>query len=1037
MSTTNVKFFKGAYGATTAASKSTDNVGGIVFDTTSKSIYVGGTSFGGNITDVTYDTTKQLLTISKAVGDAITMDFSDTASATATMNVFSKINQVIGKDMHVESGSATGKLNYTGANYLNGYGEGDSAVAAVTTLVDADMRLDALIKAINDEIAGMNGTATIASATDGVVTIKAGVKQTDGKIAQGEDADITLAKVATTGEADDVKTSTINPAAYSNVTNPFDTTISATWTAAVTANTLATTDTVEESLEKLDKKIAALETEIAADETAINNTFANVKNALGAEDDFTMDFSDLTGADAKTKTNVHDAIMAVEAEVTAANVTIDGHKGAITTGNGLTDVEAESGSFAVKAKENGYINVTADGVDVKNVDTEGKSTADTDLATVKTVTEHIKSLDNTTGETMASVADGVVTIYKTITETDGIIDIAETNNSITLAKVATTGAAADVTVTEATYGGTENTTSAQQALTNLAAAIEANEVTLADGEKVLGLTDEKVLSSTLTIAIEKQGEGDAAKDYIVLKGKDNAEVSKVDASTFVKDGMLSNAELVATAEEGITEEAPYIKLTWNTDAGSKVVRFSVKSLVDTYTSGDTDALTVNGYTITPNTGAVVKNAKTLTTGGQVYTAIAATKGQDIQTITGEGTTDETNQYIEVKVDASKDEENNYSLTTTANLIMCRVEDAVDEYKGLAEASDVKSYVDEATKTLETDVEDIVVVEDGSGDKTWYLYNTGKTVVVDGVTYDKWVDVRTGVTGEAYVEHGTSLLDAEHTYTYDEDNKILDVTNQYINSRKSFTGITYDSSKDGVLKGEFVDDVNAALYNLDSKINTLNNGIAALDADITSDDDTFTTVQVTEVDGKITDVVVNNTLAGVEVAGVEDARLCTIYKYGKDEPFVQNAGTYEGPITIGGVEYYKLYSFDNNEHCYVKADAFMVDGQPRYDTKIPYYIGNDDSVEPMTGGGGQWTLTLSSETFEVTTLSVENNDGAVIGSDIAEIKSYIDAKTAEASNTEVENKAATITVNAADATTLATVAGTDITAKAVLVWEEWS
>lgn len=54
------------------------------------------------------------------------------------------------------------------------------------------------------EAAFEDGSATIATETDNVVTIKAGVAQTNGAVAQGTGADITLAKVAKTGTAADV-----------------------------------------------------------------------------------------------------------------------------------------------------------------------------------------------------------------------------------------------------------------------------------------------------------------------------------------------------------------------------------------------------------------------------------------------------------------------------------------------------------------------------------------------------------------------------------------------------------------------------------------------------------------------------------------------------------------------------------------------------------------------------------------------------------------------------------------------------------------
>lgn len=54
------------------------------------------------------------------------------------------------------------------------------------------------------EIAKLDGSAVIASNVDGVVTIKAGVSEEDGKISNATGDDIVLKKVATTGKAADV-----------------------------------------------------------------------------------------------------------------------------------------------------------------------------------------------------------------------------------------------------------------------------------------------------------------------------------------------------------------------------------------------------------------------------------------------------------------------------------------------------------------------------------------------------------------------------------------------------------------------------------------------------------------------------------------------------------------------------------------------------------------------------------------------------------------------------------------------------------------
>lgn len=69
---------------------------------------------------------------------------------------------------------------YQGTNKLNNQAEIDTAIAALT------------------------GSATIASVSDGVVTLKAGVTESSGAITNSSGSDITLAKVSTTGASEDI-----------------------------------------------------------------------------------------------------------------------------------------------------------------------------------------------------------------------------------------------------------------------------------------------------------------------------------------------------------------------------------------------------------------------------------------------------------------------------------------------------------------------------------------------------------------------------------------------------------------------------------------------------------------------------------------------------------------------------------------------------------------------------------------------------------------------------------------------------------------
>ena len=109
-----------------------------------------------------------------------------------------------------------------------------------------------------------------------------------------------------------------------------------------------------------------------------------------------------------------------------------------------------------------------------------------------------------------------------------------------------------------------------------------------EGEKVLSL-DGTAFGTTLKIAY--------ADNKIKLLGIDDAEISSFDASAFVADGVLENAEYDTNTKK--------IIFTWNIVTGEddegnpiyKTDEVDISSLVDTYTAG-------NGITITNNEVAV-------------------------------------------------------------------------------------------------------------------------------------------------------------------------------------------------------------------------------------------------------------------------------------------------------------------------------------------------------------------------------------------------------------------------------------------------
>lgn len=83
---------------------------------------------------------------------------------------------------------------------------------------------------------------------------------------------------------------------------------------------------------------------------------------------------------------------------------------------------------------------------------------------------------------------------------------------------------------------------------------------------------------------------------ISFTNQDGTEVSSIDASDFLVDGMLQAVELTSSDEDG--NEGKYLHFTFNTDAGADDIYVDVQDLVDTYIAGD-------GIDITDNVVSIV------------------------------------------------------------------------------------------------------------------------------------------------------------------------------------------------------------------------------------------------------------------------------------------------------------------------------------------------------------------------------------------------------------------------------------------------
>lgn len=153
------------------------------------------------------------------------------------------------------------------------------------------------------EVAKLDGSAVIASNVDGVVTIKAGVSEVDGKIANATGDDIVLKKVATTGKAADVLMDAVpypSDWAYDHGTNIIEN------GASLQDELGAFALMVEGHIGDNIKSFTAISASISAINSDIATTLASAKSYADEQDAITL-------ASAKTYTDTTAASAAAEA----------------------------------------------------------------------------------------------------------------------------------------------------------------------------------------------------------------------------------------------------------------------------------------------------------------------------------------------------------------------------------------------------------------------------------------------------------------------------------------------------------------------------------------------------------------------------------------------------------------------------------------------------------------------------------------------------------------------------------------------------
>lgn len=285
---------------------------------------------------------------------------------------------------------------------------------------------------------------------------------------------------------------------------------------------------------------------------------------------------------------------------------------------------------------------------------------------------------------------------------------------------ATAGSAIEVTgtTTAPTVGLKLDKASGNVTLSQSAAGLKASvqiptaTVTgVATGDKVLGLNG-TLLSSTLNLKY------DSTTKKIQLLGIKNAVIAEVDASDFIKDGMVNTVSF--------DPKSKALTITFNTDSGKETITVDLSSLVDTYTAGNGIAIDKNAVSIkvdptsekflsvdtagvkisgvqsaidAAKDAVVGEDTDTATSntvhGAKVYAAslasnyATAAQGKKADTALQSIAKGTDGSYVTTTVGAKSDN----SQTIATSVTVQAISSASSTAKGLAEANDVKTYVD--------------------------------------------------------------------------------------------------------------------------------------------------------------------------------------------------------------------------------------------------------------------------------------------------------------------------------------------------------
>ena len=713
---------------------------------------------------------------------------------------------------------------------------------------------------------------------------------------QVEGDSIVSQNVANLGVANSYNASTNKIATVATVTNAIDA-LDVTEYAQAEIDTTTTSGETAFKVKGIKEVDGEIEAGTNTVDLKIDGTYDATNNKIATESTVTTAINDLDVNTDKGAASISGSTITINAVQQENGLIKDGGS---TTINLDGTYNETSNKIATKSTVSDAIDAIAgaglavDAAGVVTATTQQTSDNTTNVATTEFVHNVVETLDTqadvqAVDYTAATSSTGAKLTFKGVSETNGIIAQGSGATELQFAKVATTGAAEDVSIADA-EGHTEQTT-VEGAIDEIYDRIEAME----------GSFD--VIKSTNA----------ATTPYNVtwIDNTDPEHPQTVTGTLEASDDTFHKIYLVPVDSTGTNKYAEYIT-TKDTSGQTTTYDWERLGTIDVDLTGYVKSVTVNGkqYLVDSNSTNItltdvitsIVGETAISGGDENVVKVEATTVKDTTNGTNITTLSTTAKIEEVADGIVKDSTASYTeghyVIENGKLVSAAGKSTGDTYTisandGLTKASDVKAYVDTTVETAVTKAANSPAV-----------YNT----TADEIS-EEWIDVveHNEIKAGDSFEGDIDKLDKKIAGLADELIRDEEVTNEAFNAVANSVGLEDDLTLDlsaatlNIIKDDRsvkkalidldaafadagkVDDVrindttivdnkianlavegtyNASTNKIATK-STVTNAINTLDANPTSNDNAVATVQVVETDGVITDVVVTNVSAGVQ------------------------------------------------------------------------------------------------------------------------------------------------------------------------------